>query len=649
MSAVCGSCSLGVLKPPVARLACCHYFCMSCISESLRSQSKCPLCKTSCRRRDISRDEKMDRVARMYMKLERASGEQLICTQLSPPPPMRRASPVQQQHMSPASPIGSHLRTSGRQSSARDPQPSGVPVSGTAHGLHTACQPDVLGSPVNHKEADSEDPPLRDIVESLGAHQGSGPGSSGSMDPVVPDSYAGSLNQDASSDQDPHPCDRKTVQLASPAGASHVVGKLSPPRLSSGYMPFSWLADAEEDAYATQQEAVALTPLGSTPGTGHRRSIRKPHELYTSVRDTVRACEHAPGRLASGGDAQHADGDQPSSDAASCGTCPAAMEQSPARVSPLPQTIADTQIEISPAGLSSQVHPQAITGEITMRRCPTLSGVNNQLCSAALHGDLSMVGASALGHGSGSKFGSAAGLSARMDSSSSLQGLEQSRAAEGAVAIAAGHRASQQHPGGSVILAAGDIVQPSPHQAINPMGLDPSREHLSVLCADKASVAGSAAALQSSEAAQLSGLGCGACPANAPVEGGNPDKLGNNGTTQSLTGHKAAQAHLNIGDPGEHGHGSPAQPPPRHEMNGTVDGRSGSTPRAPIRQDKPSSAKGSSGKRQRPGSAGAKPRPSKTPAGPSRLRQTSLLPGSGPRSAPPTVCTQKTLLLYPGV
>ncbi len=41
--------------------------------------------------------------------------------------------------------------------------------------------------------------------------------------------------------------------------------------------------------------------------------------------------------------------------------------------------------------------------------------------------------------------------------------------------------------------------------------------------------------------------------------------------------------------------------------------------------------------RQRPASAGTKPRPTKTPAGPSRLRQTTLLPGSGPQSAPPAV------------
>ena len=40
-------------------------------------------------------------------------------------------------------------------------------------------------------------------------------------------------------------------------------------------MPFSWLADVEEDAYATQQEAISLTPLGSTPGTAPRSSRRK--------------------------------------------------------------------------------------------------------------------------------------------------------------------------------------------------------------------------------------------------------------------------------------------------------------------------------------------------------------------------------------
>ena len=41
------------------------------------------------------------------------------------------------------------------------------------------------------------------------------------------------------------------------------------------FMPFSWLADAEDDAYATQQEMVSLTPLGSTPGTAPRSNQPK--------------------------------------------------------------------------------------------------------------------------------------------------------------------------------------------------------------------------------------------------------------------------------------------------------------------------------------------------------------------------------------
>ncbi|KAK9815301.1 hypothetical protein WJX72_001308 [[Myrmecia] bisecta] len=73
---------LSVLKPPTARLGCCHYFCLGCITASVKTKAQCPLCKAPCSRRDISRDTKMDRLSRLYSALEAAAGTPLLCTQL---------------------------------------------------------------------------------------------------------------------------------------------------------------------------------------------------------------------------------------------------------------------------------------------------------------------------------------------------------------------------------------------------------------------------------------------------------------------------------------------------------------------------------------------------------------------------------------
>lgn len=48
--------------------------CRDCITASLRVKAECPNCKAPARRRDLIADEKMDRVAALYARLEAATG-----------------------------------------------------------------------------------------------------------------------------------------------------------------------------------------------------------------------------------------------------------------------------------------------------------------------------------------------------------------------------------------------------------------------------------------------------------------------------------------------------------------------------------------------------------------------------------------------
>ncbi|CAL8465588.1 g5124 [Coccomyxa elongata] len=73
---------LSLFKPPVARLQCCHYFCQSCIRETLCARSQCPICNTAARRRDITLDARMDRLADLYRQMEACTGEHVFCTQM---------------------------------------------------------------------------------------------------------------------------------------------------------------------------------------------------------------------------------------------------------------------------------------------------------------------------------------------------------------------------------------------------------------------------------------------------------------------------------------------------------------------------------------------------------------------------------------
>ncbi|KAI3428535.1 hypothetical protein D9Q98_007358 [Chlorella vulgaris] len=73
------SCSicLCVMSPPVARLPCCHYFCMGCVQVSVRHKAQCPVCKAKVGRRDVSGDDTMDRVVKAFAQLEAHKDELL--------------------------------------------------------------------------------------------------------------------------------------------------------------------------------------------------------------------------------------------------------------------------------------------------------------------------------------------------------------------------------------------------------------------------------------------------------------------------------------------------------------------------------------------------------------------------------------------
>lgn len=62
--------SLSIMSAPVARLPCCHYFCMDCVSQSIRFKPQCPVCKTAVGRREVAPDDKMNRIVALYAQLE---------------------------------------------------------------------------------------------------------------------------------------------------------------------------------------------------------------------------------------------------------------------------------------------------------------------------------------------------------------------------------------------------------------------------------------------------------------------------------------------------------------------------------------------------------------------------------------------------
>eukprot|EP00890_Picochlorum_soloecismus_P005158 jgi/Picsp_1/5643/NSC_03002-R1_protein breast cancer susceptibility 1 homolog len=70
----CSIC-LCLMTPPVARLPCCHYFCMSCITESIRHKHACAVCKAKATRRDIAPDPTMDRVVSKFAAVEEYKNE----------------------------------------------------------------------------------------------------------------------------------------------------------------------------------------------------------------------------------------------------------------------------------------------------------------------------------------------------------------------------------------------------------------------------------------------------------------------------------------------------------------------------------------------------------------------------------------------
>lgn len=54
----------------MARLPCCHYFCLDCVTQSIKVKPQCPVCKLSVGRREVKQDDKMNRIATIYAQLE---------------------------------------------------------------------------------------------------------------------------------------------------------------------------------------------------------------------------------------------------------------------------------------------------------------------------------------------------------------------------------------------------------------------------------------------------------------------------------------------------------------------------------------------------------------------------------------------------
>ncbi|CAN0874886.1 Protein BREAST CANCER SUSCEPTIBILITY 1 homolog [Linum grandiflorum] len=62
-------------------LSCNHIFCKSCISQSMKSHSDCPICKLPYRRREVRPAPHMDNLVSIYRSMEIASGFNIFVTQ----------------------------------------------------------------------------------------------------------------------------------------------------------------------------------------------------------------------------------------------------------------------------------------------------------------------------------------------------------------------------------------------------------------------------------------------------------------------------------------------------------------------------------------------------------------------------------------
>ncbi|XP_020575117.1 protein BREAST CANCER SUSCEPTIBILITY 1 homolog isoform X2 [Phalaenopsis equestris] len=84
---------LSLLKDAVT-LACNHVFCNSCIVESMKSVSSCPVCKVPFRRREVRPAPHMDNLVSIYKSMEAASGFNISTSQVSPPKNAEKPSQV---------------------------------------------------------------------------------------------------------------------------------------------------------------------------------------------------------------------------------------------------------------------------------------------------------------------------------------------------------------------------------------------------------------------------------------------------------------------------------------------------------------------------------------------------------------------------
>ena len=68
------------------RTRCVHYFCEKCLQGSLAVKPRCPLCKETCRRREISADDTMRRLVQNYRKVLVATECRTTYWSQMPPP-----------------------------------------------------------------------------------------------------------------------------------------------------------------------------------------------------------------------------------------------------------------------------------------------------------------------------------------------------------------------------------------------------------------------------------------------------------------------------------------------------------------------------------------------------------------------------------
>ncbi|KAK9835892.1 hypothetical protein WJX74_010361 [Apatococcus lobatus] len=893
------SCSicLGVLKPPVARLGCCHYFCTPCITESLRSQSKCPLCKTACRRRDISRDEKMDRVALMYTELERASGEQLICTQLSSPLPMQRAATNMQPQGSP--PVAAVLV----EASAASPRPSQQPLlaghsneqgaplqpaisptspqacnpipehcspchaagAQTSQGHKAALEPETGlapastlltpmqpgsvarprgmrdGAPTSEGHAQvvsmplpgqqqhqQQQDPFMDSVASpswspavhiAGPSEAKRPcGSQHATSPVdVHEAEASMASKDADMPlapaemfqpawmQQPHvqsaqegrdrsdgsarlhqpsprllegtdrmpaaagrPADAAELgsvdlsmhstlaethgspgvdaeqgpmgclqESVSPVQGSFAEGQRQPLKPLPGFMPFSWLADVEEDAYATQQEMVSLTPLGSAPGTAPRSTRHQgltpiqevsPHPMTGldpdcispsgPARDLRRTVSLSDPALHFDGNSPGSDDrDAPAADVSSLDKRPEAYHIGGSQQRLALPTFADPELGLADSstgadGMEAWNNSKAMQSGAPSQSIPMQHGLEADGQHAA---DSHPARDDGLLAGSGEMFSKPSGRSQQLLLGETVP--QDSRKAEAAL-----HPTEAQmfdaaeplvmRPVGPVPASVSSPLRPPPQMVadtqveLSPSGqteVEPGRQRAldnsaEAMAADSAGFLASAGSLLKSAGMPATLITTASQPDDQALAASVSRDVGTalhstsgvvseallptsldscaqlNGN-DTATGHRVSNAGL------EHGFGQESRHEngDAHAAKGFRNPQSGATTSSVqpqhgctdaaarlsqstipqegdgtfVTQTKGSAGarseakkgikKGGSEMQQLSISAGSKMKPAKTPAGPSRLRQTTLQPGPGPRSAPPTISTKRRL------